>query len=46
MGLIASATGFSADARSNRLVIRCPPSLAEEINSLVRELDAKPILSK
>jgi type II secretory pathway component GspD/PulD (secretin) len=45
-GSVDKSVGFSSDGRTNRLVIRCPPSLAEEINALVRELDAKPAMSK
>jgi len=40
-GTADKSTAFSADARSNRLVIRCPESLAAEIDVLVRELDVK-----
>jgi RNA polymerase sigma factor (sigma-70 family) len=32
---------FSADSRTNRVIVRAPVTLAEEINALVRELDAK-----
>jgi type II secretory pathway component GspD/PulD (secretin) len=40
-GTADKSTAFSADPRSNRLVIRCPESLAAEIDILVCELDVK-----
>jgi type II secretory pathway component GspD/PulD (secretin) len=33
------AVVFSADSRSNRLIVRCPSAMETEINTLVQELD-------
>jgi type II secretory pathway component GspD/PulD (secretin) len=35
------SVGFAADARTNRLVVRCPPAMRAEISDLVGELDGK-----
>jgi RNA polymerase sigma factor (sigma-70 family) len=40
-GDLDKSTAFSADTRTNRLIIRCPPALVDEIDALIRQLDVK-----